>query len=412
MRVFLFITLSLLAVGCNADPRCRRETALLRAEILDLEDKYYLLKSERDALASGQPASIQSTEYYDDNGEPYSSDGEVIYENAIDGEIIYDDLDSYDGVIVEETFSNSNFGQSPNEAVRPLPPDDSILPLNSNPAKSQGDNRSAPSPNRDENEPSESSLQLPGNMSNTGSPIIRTGNDGNRVKKDMLTPPKVDLDGFELDFEGTQSAKKITAVTISDAATQGRDVDGILGDEGLELLIQPRSDDGQDQLVAGDLSVRISDPTATAEKKTIGLWKFLTSETELFLAKDERGGHGILLHLPWDQQIPTNKKLTIQIRYVTADGRPLETSAEIQITPPQPDYAPNDTRVTDWTRQDSRWLPSRDPKRSTSVSADWQRGPSGNNNPRKSRGNSSARKLTPAKPAKTNVSKPSWRPVR
>ena len=51
-REFLIIGLCLIAIGCNADPRGRRETALLRAEILDLEDKYYQIKYERDQAMS------------------------------------------------------------------------------------------------------------------------------------------------------------------------------------------------------------------------------------------------------------------------------------------------------------------------------------------------------------------------
>ena len=77
MRLFgLFLFLMLVAVGCNADPRCRRETALLRAEILDLEDK----------LAFANAGS-----YYD--GDVISSPGEVIISESIvdsGSQIIYE----------------------------------------------------------------------------------------------------------------------------------------------------------------------------------------------------------------------------------------------------------------------------------------------------------------------------------
>ena len=42
----------LISIGCNADPSCRRETALLRAEILDIEDKYAVLQSQYESTAS------------------------------------------------------------------------------------------------------------------------------------------------------------------------------------------------------------------------------------------------------------------------------------------------------------------------------------------------------------------------
>ena len=77
-RELLIIGLCLVAVGCNADPRSRRETALLRAEILDLEDKYYLIKSERDAAV----AQLNT----------FQTGGEIIYESA--GTPIYNQYDA------------------------------------------------------------------------------------------------------------------------------------------------------------------------------------------------------------------------------------------------------------------------------------------------------------------------------
>jgi len=41
-----------ISIGCNADPSCRRETALLRAEILDIEDKYAVLQSKYESTAT------------------------------------------------------------------------------------------------------------------------------------------------------------------------------------------------------------------------------------------------------------------------------------------------------------------------------------------------------------------------
>ena len=58
--ILLIVTI-LLPVGCNSDLRCRRETALMRAEYLDLEDKYYslLAQSEGSTVVDGT-ASVAS----------------------------------------------------------------------------------------------------------------------------------------------------------------------------------------------------------------------------------------------------------------------------------------------------------------------------------------------------------------
>ena len=71
------------AAGCNADPRCRRETALLRAEIIDLEDQYYALKSRHEAAESelstfrkgsgvtyGTDVFYEDDVFYDNGGSP------------------------------------------------------------------------------------------------------------------------------------------------------------------------------------------------------------------------------------------------------------------------------------------------------------------------------------------------------
>ena len=47
--VLLLIVGVLLSTGCRMNPRAEREIALLRAEILDLEDQYYSLKSRCEA---------------------------------------------------------------------------------------------------------------------------------------------------------------------------------------------------------------------------------------------------------------------------------------------------------------------------------------------------------------------------
>jgi len=201
-------------------------------------------------------------------------------------------------------------------------------------------------------------------------------------------------------------------VIINDAATRGHDVDGNPGDEGLDLLIQPRSADGQIQLVAGQLTVSVIDPNEAPEQQRIGLWKFLASETELFFANDELGSYGILLHLPWDQQTPINRKLIVHVRYLTPDGRTLTTSSEVQITPPVPNYSPHDPLVSGWTKRDSRWIPGLAKKLQAAKTSNWQNRQSASSpstNP--GRANSGIR-LTPARPAKATISKPAWRPIR
>ena len=87
MRFYLLTILCALALGCNSDPNCRRETALLRSEILDLEDKYYLLKSERDALLQSQGAAVN--EIYAASDAIYEQPA-IIQGQLLQGDVIYD----------------------------------------------------------------------------------------------------------------------------------------------------------------------------------------------------------------------------------------------------------------------------------------------------------------------------------
>lgn len=108
MRFFVLLCcLGPLAAGCNSDPRCRRETALLRAEILDLEDKYYLMKEQRDqalAVAEGEVVTqVVSQE----------SGTDVIYDGFIDGAIIYDEPVQEQSRIIDQPDQGNDLENHP-----------------------------------------------------------------------------------------------------------------------------------------------------------------------------------------------------------------------------------------------------------------------------------------------------------
>jgi len=108
-RVLIIFGLFLLVAGCNSDPRCRREISLLRTEILDLEDKYYVIREQRDdalallnsradtALVAKRTAELNAavqaplrSHVYRDN--TMIEDGMYeMHSHEIDGEVIYED---------------------------------------------------------------------------------------------------------------------------------------------------------------------------------------------------------------------------------------------------------------------------------------------------------------------------------
>jgi hypothetical protein len=384
----VLICLCVVALGCNSDPRCRRETALLRAEILDIEDKYYLLKSERDAALAklniyqgGSETFVADNEIY---GDPiYSSDGPFIN----DGQIIYESeyiapSDSPKTIISSGSESRGSSSQNL----------ESITPLEmSDPSSSDPNSPFNLDIQMDDASPMPKEID-PLN----GSPSVLEDQQSNL----MLNAPITNSNGSD-----------ISKVVINRSQTRGQDIDGVPGDEGLDLLIQPKTRNGQTLLRAGRLTVSVIDPSKPPSSQRIGLWKFLPSETELFFANEDAESRGILLHLPWDQATPQNGKLKVFVRYETPAGRKLETSSDIRIEPPRSSYANDDPLIAGWTQRDHRW--SNSSESSEAMDAETGRGYSSINSPFEE--NFAGRKTYPAMPVgsgSSRITKPTWRPIR
>lgn len=326
LSLILFVTL--IAVGCNSDPRCRRETALLRAEILDLEDKL--------AFANA------GTTY---DGHIISSSDEIIISDPI--------IDSNSSPIIYE--SGVSYSSSPTiHSTAPLEVQHQIFPnqpttINAQPA--------LPSDNfqidiETPRLPTDINSILPPTDRNDGS-----NNERARPPRRRRSTPEMEitLDDSRDEMESDAADEPgtfITEILVNRDASRGQNVDGKRGDEGLNLLVQPKTADGSVYLEAGELSVDLIDPTSN---QAIGHWQFMPAETELFFASDRKAGKGILLHLPWEQNLPTSRMLVASVTFITSDGRSLKTSSRLRVDPPTDDYSVDDPRVTGWTERDTRW---------------------------------------------------------
>ena len=425
MRVFLVTLLCLLAIGCNSDPRCRRETAILRAELVDLEDKYYLLKSQHEELVGGIGYGSGSEEII---GEPFYTDGGVIYEGAVihDGGVIHDGEVIYDGGVIHDGGAIHDGGviytQSPTEPNHPAPPSASSLSINQNNIQNaEGSTYRAsptPAPPKESIVRSRSTLpvRLPEMEPDTD---LADAADSRDSQSDLSSSLMLNGPDTKVSFSNSdQSDATIASVMINPSSTRGHDVDGAPGDEGIDLLIQPRTSDGNIALQAGELTVSIIDPAESPTRQRIGLWKFLPEETKLFFANTELGSRGILLHLPWDQSTPVNERLVIHVRFITPDSRVLKTSAELRIQPPSPDYRSDDPAVAGWTLRDPRWIPNADQVGSTGIRSEWRPSTSPTmqaSKARKYQGSVDApavRRKIQATPAKATINNPAWRPIR
>ncbi len=324
MRYFIPILLlfSCVLCGCKSDPLARRETSLLRAEILDLEDQYYEMKSKYESTLR---------QLRECRGEPIDQmDSDIIYEDytPMDGEII----EYSDGIIIESPSSNPSIQPSVDPTITPeeLPP----------------------------------------------------GNRGANLDFDQLEIQE----NQSVQFTNNVNAEKLR---IHSTETHGQDVDGQPGDEGLVLLVQPTDGNGQVIASPAAMTVSILDPQAVETKQRIGLWRFEPAEIELFTNANS-GNRGILLHLPWNQNLPQSGNLLVFVRYTTDDGRDLETSSQIRINPPSEDYSKEDPVVVSWTQQGKRWDAISQPNWSTNRGVKGQ----------------------PVKSNGSIINRPKWRPVR
>ena len=376
---FCFVLISL---GCNADPHCRRETALMRAEILDIEDKYAALKSryESTALAlhqfTGDPIDqtmYGATSNYHDvilneeiiSGGEIISDGQIITnggsystqvesyspENVIYGTPVQSYSD-HPGVIIHDPGTQlnapqvfaaptQNLGQPVQENLINETIDAGIIDPTSAPKSPfTPSQESLPLPSETRNQrdvtPNDFELQLPGQNRRTIPAIQASARLGKSHDN----------------HRSTRNPNNPTEIVVNRSVTSGQDVNDSPGDDGLNLLLQTKDASGQIVLQAGELTVSLIDPK---QRQRVGFWRFLAGETELFFVDKNENTDGILLHLPWDESVPRRARLLVHVSFVTEDGRTLTTSSDVLIKPPTADYSPEDPTVINWTQSDARW---------------------------------------------------------
>lgn len=341
----LIVGLLLAALGCNSDPRCRRETALLRAEILDLEDKYFSTKAQRDeALAALQSQGNSDLASKIALRAPVSQDPES-------GEIYYGEA-FYEGALYEEstnegyapgspqsnaTQSNVN-GQSnqttpnhsdivydqlqlPAQSVEPTP----IQNGNGQP-KSDGTSLRAPDSGGGNSAPTSlvPAEELPSGHEGQGSgqnpsPGAEPKNNGEVGRKS--TDPYLRQTN-----QTTRPISPVTEVVVERQRSFLR-VDEF-DSTSLTLWLEPRDASGKSRRTSGSLTVSIVDPFSSTPETPLGIWKFLPEEVELFFTEPD-AEPGIRLSLPLEDGQPQGKHVVVLVRLQTPDGRALETTARI-----------------------------------------------------------------------------------
>jgi hypothetical protein len=336
MRLKLIIIglLLLASTGCNSDPRCRRETALLRAEILDLEDKYFITKAQRDEAlallqAQGRPdladkvsarAPINQFSAATENGDEYCYD-DVIYEDGP-----FPTLDAMNPV--SDGYSST---LEPSDLILgdmqlPARPPQAV-PGTSGTFKPPTARETSPRSKIGETDSRESILEPAEELPETKGTIL---------PQNSASPPPSQGFQFRNRTRNMTDATQLKALAASSPVTEiviDRNQTSFLDSDSqsatLSLLLKPRDARGQSRRVAGTLTVSIVDPeSSTARERRIGIWKFLPEEVELFFT-DSDTEPGIRLSLPFENGLPQGNQVVVLARLQLDDGRALETTSRI-----------------------------------------------------------------------------------
>jgi hypothetical protein len=321
--------------GCQTTTvQCQREMALLRAEILDLEDKYYALQAQhRTALADGSGAVVSQgvigngiIEGSRIVGSPTVIEGYP----EISGDVIYTDE-----VIVGSSMMPTGEVYYEGQPVR-----------NGQPIMTPGVIQNAPTL-----APTPNSNDLPIESAPTLEPSTTTEDqtDPSSVTGDqaLLLPDDTE---FEVGYENLElSIAEVDRIEIVSQATRGKNLDESPGDDGIEVMIQTLDVNQKFIDASGELTVTVRDQ----QLGEIGKWTFLPKELQLFLSRDEFDNTGILLHLPWTGQVPVSDVVDVRAKMLI-NGIEYIATMKLKINPPT--SMATKEAVVGWTASDRRWL--------------------------------------------------------
>lgn len=159
------------------------------------------------------------------------------------------------------------------------------------------------------------------NSESSAPEFINPGEDASTLKRASHERPVLSGD-----------SRQITKLVLNRQLTGGWNPDHKHGDDGIFVAFEPR--DAQNKLVeaAGDVSIVVLDPTQSGAEARIARWDFTTDEAEMQFR--QRGlARGLQFELPWPSKPPASRDLRLFVRLTTIDGRKVETSSTLRVTP-------------------------------------------------------------------------------
>jgi hypothetical protein len=131
-------------------------------------------------------------------------------------------------------------------------------------------------------------------------------------------------------------SRQVASIALNRSLTGSIVADDRSGDQGLLVVIEPRDRAGRPVDAPAEVNVVVVDPALKDPKgqaSRVARWDFTAAEAA---AMFRRSGSSQAMHLmtAWPGDPPVHNKLHLFVRYVTADGRKLETDQPIEVALP------------------------------------------------------------------------------
>lgn len=307
--------------GCRTDPRAQREIALLKAEILDLEDDYYALlaaNGDSSAVLPGRTATTRQprlrlrdrmrlgmSELSIAGGYPV----EESHDGTMEGEVWSNPIESGDIDAAPAWETGPDLQPGPTIEPQPQAPH-SILDSGPEflPPTGNQPEEIEPGPPSDGNTPvGRNRLQIPAQQAASSRTGPRPNEDSSEASQ------------LEMDQKATHGID-----TNQDGLHDGLQISFTLTDENGMPLKQPK------QVVFS-----LIDPALPSGQQRLGLWEHTTVErgaTGSSSGSTSAGSAPNQVILKWQKLKPQNGTLLVFARHMRSDGTALESSVQVEIS--------------------------------------------------------------------------------
>jgi hypothetical protein len=169
---------------------------------------------------------------------------------------------------------------------------------------------------------------LPPSSENHAAPLV---NSPHETAEDLSPAPRVGAPSPSPSLPRPEIAghEPDRLVLPEDHAT-GRDYDGLPGDDGIALLLQPVDARGTVVFQPATVTVVAIDPQVRGPAGRIARWELQPEELRSYLVNRPEV-QGFLLELPWPDAPPQHDHLKVFVRYETASGKRLESQADVTV---------------------------------------------------------------------------------